>query len=121
MFRHRVVPRIVPAYEGWLARIGASAQDAPGYLGAHVVRPPFEAGDYMFVPRFDDAAQLARWRATPRCIALLDEVARLLESPRPPAAAEGMLTRLRLPRLGLPRLRLPRLRLSQLLASLRRA
>jgi quinol monooxygenase YgiN len=89
VLRHRVAQHVVSDYELWLARIGSAVQDAPGGLGAHVIRPLADAGDYMFVPRFEDAAQLARWCASARCVALLAEVDRLLQVSPPRAKSDG--------------------------------
>ena len=99
VLRHRVTPHVVPDYELWLARIDSAAQDAAGFLGAHVIRPLADGGDYKFVPRFDNAAHLARWRASPDFVALLAEVDRLLETSPARVSPSGVPAWFGLPRL----------------------
>ena len=58
---HNLQPNLAIAYEAWLARIMPAAQQFPGHLGVHVIRPTAGSEAYNIVIRFDTLDNLYAW------------------------------------------------------------
>jgi antibiotic biosynthesis monooxygenase (ABM) superfamily enzyme len=78
VLRHRIVSDDVPAYERLMARLIADAQGVPGFLGMHLILPAPGEDNYMLVPRFERADQLARWIGSERCRTVLADIDHLI-------------------------------------------
>jgi antibiotic biosynthesis monooxygenase (ABM) superfamily enzyme len=99
VLRHRVASDDVPAYERLLARLIADAQSVPGFLGMHLILPAPGEDNYMLVPRFERADQLACWVGSQRCRDVLADIDHLLEARcaaamAPSAASRSLFSRL---------------------------
>lgn len=58
---HNLQPNQAIAYEAWLASIMPAAQQFPGHLGVHVIRPTAGSEAYNIVIRFDTLDNLYAW------------------------------------------------------------
>jgi antibiotic biosynthesis monooxygenase (ABM) superfamily enzyme len=93
VLRHRVASDDVPAYERLLARLIADAQAVPGFLGVHLILPAPGEDNYMLVPRFERADQLARWIGSDGCRAVLADIDQLIVARSAAAMAQATASR----------------------------
>jgi uncharacterized protein len=61
-------------FENWAETITTRLSSFPGSLGAGLLRPGPDGGDYHMVFRFKDALSLRLWERSPQRAALLDEI-----------------------------------------------
>jgi uncharacterized protein len=61
-------------FENWAETITTRLSAFPGSLGAGLLRPGPDGGDYQMVFRFKDALSLRLWERSPQRAALLDEI-----------------------------------------------
>jgi len=79
VIQHQVRPGCLPAYEAWLKRALAAAEQQPGHLGVNVIRVDGQGDAFTTVLRFAEGWQLDEWIASDRRRLLIDEVLPLLE------------------------------------------
>ncbi|MGC6230484.1 antibiotic biosynthesis monooxygenase [Hafnia paralvei] len=75
---HNLQPNQAKSYEEWLARIMPAAQQFPGHLGVHVIRPAAGSDVYNIVIRFDTLDNLYAWINSEQRKTLVAEVAPIL-------------------------------------------
>lgn len=69
-----VVPGREAEFENWAAHMAGRLEAFPGSLGAGVLRPGVEGGDYHLIFRFTDAMSLRMWERSPQRAVLLAEL-----------------------------------------------
>ncbi len=67
-------------FEKWCADMESAVQNAPGCLGATVLRPAEDSDFYQMVFRFDDALHLRQWERSAVRQALRDRADELVQS-----------------------------------------
>ena len=77
-----VLPGKEADFEAWAEAITGRLSEFPGSLGAGVLRPGVEGGDYHIVFRFVDALSLRFWERSPQRTALMDELEDLVTETR---------------------------------------
>lgn len=66
VFVRRVKPGREADYEAWLPKIVGALKRSPGFLGFENLRPVKDLQvEHVLILRFDDAANLHRWEASP--------------------------------------------------------
>lgn len=80
IFRRRVRPGQVAAFEAWVAGICQAARAFPGHRGADIIRPAAAgAREYAIIFRFDDYARATAWEASAERAHWVAQVADLTE------------------------------------------
>ncbi len=69
-------------FEAWSEQMVAKAKAFPGSLGAGVLRPGPDGGDYQVIFRFVDGLALRLWERSPQRAALLAEADQFVTSAR---------------------------------------
>ena len=79
VIQHRVRPGQLAAYEAWLKRAVAAAEQQSGHLGVNVIRADEQSDTFTTVLRFAQGWQLDEWINSDRRRLLVEEVLPLLE------------------------------------------